>query len=219
MQDLQIKTFLIRNEADERAMNEFLAGKVVRHWSTSFQETQGAAQADSPGTWNVFVAFELRTDEPRAGRQEHTITRKPQEARGGNRGYEQRDNKPRERFERQERPERSEKPTREEYQPQVPEADAPVFEAVRKWRNARARDERVKPFSFFNNRQLEEVVKAKPTNVNDLRTLLPDMEPQLWERYHNELLGFMEAAAGGASSGSGVAEPALQPAASEGMAN
>jgi len=240
MQDLQVKTFRIRDEAGERSLNEFLAGKVVRHWSATFAPDAAAspsiAQAigevlksggssdseehSDTGTWNVFIAYELRMNEPRHDRQEQpSRSGKQLETRGG-RNSERRerpmhDQKPRERMER------PEKPPREDYQPQIPEADKPVFEAVRKWRNARAREERVKPFAFFNNRQLEEVVKTKPRDEAALRALVPDMEPPLWERYHNELLGFMEASASVAtpSSSNGHAEHALEPAAQEEAAN
>src|SRR6476659_8496743 len=78
--DLQIKTFRIHTEADELALNAFLHNKIVRHWSTNFvPDTTGAlgaissaltgTQADagsSAGVWNIFVAYEVRTDEGRS---------------------------------------------------------------------------------------------------------------------------------------------------------
>ena len=189
--DLQIKTFRIQGEADEQALNQFLAGKIVRHWDTTLTPASGA---DSPGGWNVFIAYEIRQNEARAGGQSRQDA--PALRRAGTQDG-RRNDAPQDR--REPKPVR-EKAPREEYQPQIPEKDLPLYEAVRKWRNARARDERVKPFELFNNRTLESLVTTKPTSSTDLKALVPEMEPRLWERYGNELLGFMEAA--GATGGS-----------------
>jgi superfamily II DNA helicase RecQ len=203
--DLQIKTFRIHSAEDERALNAFLAGKIVRHWATSFSHPAAAgitgaihealssvageegSALPSRGAWDVFIAYEIRMSEARPSqRQEReapALQRRGQDTRPNARPLER----------NPERPAREKLP-REEYQPQIPEKDLPLYEAVRKWRNARAKDERVKPFELFNNRTLEELVKSKPSNATDLKALVPEMEPRLWERYNNELLGFMETA-------------------------
>ncbi len=194
--DLQIKTFRIQSEADERALNEFLVGKIVRHWDTTLSASSGE---DSASAWNVFLAYEIRMngDDRQSGarnsRQDHAAAPQARRTRDA-----RRNDAPQER--REARPVR-EKAPREEYQPQIPEKDLPLYEAVRKWRNARARDERVKPFELFNNKTLETLITTKPNNATDLKASVPEMEPRLWERYGNELLGFMEAAgtAGGQS--------------------
>jgi superfamily II DNA helicase RecQ len=171
--DVKIKTFRIESPADEQALNEFLAGKIVRHWGTSYEHANGA------GIWNVMIAFEVRMNEPKLSAPNH---------RGNNNNHQL---KPRQ---QQERPAPREKAPREDYQPQIAEKDKPLFEAIRKWRNARAREERIKPFALFNNKQLEEIVNAKPTTAEALRPLAPDMDSSLWDRYQNELVGFIEAA-------------------------
>jgi len=97
----------------------------------------------------------------------------------------------------------------EEYKPNVADSDFPLFDAVRKWRNSRAREERVKPFTFFNNRQLEQIVTQKPATIEALRSIAVDMEPALWEKYQNELLAFIETARSANGSAEAItAEPA-----------
>lgn len=191
--DVQIKTFRLSNDTDEKALNNFLHNKVIRHWSTTFvpgtggmvgaltnaitgNESQVLSEA---GTWNVFVAYEERMSE----------------AVNNNRASRNNNNKP-----QSQRPQREPAPKREkapspDYIPNVEEKDVPLFEAVRKWRNARAREENIKPFTLFNNKQLEELVKAKPLGADALRPLVPEMAPELFEKYSNELLGFLSAAA------------------------
>ena len=43
--DLHVKTFRIQSESDERALNDFLVGKYVRHWQTTFVPTGAGAWA------------------------------------------------------------------------------------------------------------------------------------------------------------------------------
>src|SRR5437660_864439 len=64
MSDLHIKTFHIHNTADEQTLNEFLSGKIVRHWSAAF-----APGPQGQAAWNIFVAYEIRMKEPNAGRE------------------------------------------------------------------------------------------------------------------------------------------------------
>ena len=180
--DVQIKTFRLQNAGDEQSLNDFLNGKIIRHWATSWTP---ADVAGTDGTWHVIVAYEIRMAEARQGaRNEQSAQRRSPNANDGGRNAR---NAP-----KQDKP--REKPAREEYVPQVEEKDKPLFEAVRKWRNARAREENVKPFELFNNHTLEEIIKGKPTGAAELRALVPEMSAQLWDRYHNELLGFIGAA-------------------------
>src|ERR1035437_7260657 len=52
--DVKIKTFRIESSADEQSLNEFLNGKIIRHWGTTYE-----ASAEG-GSWNVFLAYEIR---------------------------------------------------------------------------------------------------------------------------------------------------------------
>jgi hypothetical protein len=56
---IRVRSFRITNEADESAMNQFLENKIVRHWGTEF----GGDPIN--GVWNVFIAFEERTQDER----------------------------------------------------------------------------------------------------------------------------------------------------------
>ena len=205
--DVQIKSFHIRNEADEQSLNNFLRNKVIRHWSTSYSPASSGAlgalsdaltggqagHTTEGGTWNVFLAYEERMNSAQTnGRNERRDKpeRNPRERSPQNGERTQDRNSDRAQQPKRE-PKAKDMTPREDYVPNVPEADLPLFEAVRKWRNARARDAKVKPFAFFNNARLEELVKAKPSGEEGLRTLLPEMEPELFDRYKNELLGFL----------------------------
>lgn len=191
--DVQIKTFRIANDSDEKAFNDFLRNKVIRHWSTTFvpgtggmvgaltsaitgNESQAISEA---GTWNVFVAFEERMSENHGNQRNAMRKQMPNDKRPN----------------QKEAAPKKEKAPAPDYVPNVGEADMPLFEAVRKWRNARAREENIKPFTLFNNKQLEELVQAKPANSDALRPLVPDMTDELFGKYSNELLGFLSAAA------------------------
>ncbi len=189
--DVKIKTFRILSSADEQALNEFLNGKIVRHWGTTYETTAEG------GSWNVFLAYEIRMNENRNTGNERGDRRDDRRDAPRGLALHNRDGRPNERR-NDDRPaprEQKEKPPREDYVPQIAEADQPLFEAVRKWRNARAKEERIKPFTLFNNKQLEAIVNAKPATTESLHALAPDMEPRLWDRYQNELIGFIEAAA------------------------
>ncbi len=208
--DIQIKTFQIQNDADEQSVNEFLAGKTVRHWSASFAPATSLPSSDGTpivlGVWNVFVAYENRP--PAESRPAPAMEHGRQYAAGGQpRKFAERSSGDRSSSDRssgnqpnitprQNAAPKAEKAVTEDYKPQIADADFPLFDAVRKWRNTRAREARVKPYSFFNNRQLEELVTAKPENTEALHAIVTDMEPALWDKYQNELLAFVETARG-----------------------
>ncbi len=212
--DLQIKTFQIQNDTDEQSVNEFLAGKTVRHWSASFAPANSLPSADgSPivlGVWNVFVAYENRP--PAESRPAQSVEHGRQYAAGGTprkfaeRSGDRSGNQPSINPRQSAPAPKAEKVVTEDYKPQIADGDFPLFDAVRKWRNTRAREARVKPYSFFNNRQLEELVTAKPESSDALRAIVTDMEPGLWDKYNKELLAFVETARGVICSRNSVAE-------------
>ncbi len=188
--DVRVKIFQLHNSTDEDSLNAFLAGKTVRHWEAKFipgaavSATEGAPLA--PGVWNIFVAYQERMVEapaqiPTNQRQAPVIKKQSHLAVGMTHA------------ERADKTAEARKPV-EAYKPHVPEKDMPLFESIRTWRNSRAREERVKPFSFFNNYQLEQIVLTKPADSDALKAIATNMEPPLWEKYHRELLGFIDAA-------------------------
>ncbi len=193
--ETRIKIFQIQNESDEAALNAFLVGKAVRHWEVNFTPSSSLPSADGTplvlGVWNVFVAYNERDHERESESHNHD-----QQNRSGRTAPPLSKKYPGSREHTSasaEKRSEARKPI-ETYKPDVATQDFPLFESIRTWRNSRAREERVKPFSFFNNRQLEEIVTAKPADASSLKGLAIDMEPQLWEKYHKELLGFIDAA-------------------------
>jgi superfamily II DNA helicase RecQ len=222
--ETRVKTFQIQNSADEEALNTFLTGKSVRHWSVNFAPATsiaGSSQPSSdsavPGAWNVFVAYQERENESRghdrqdnrSGRSGTPLQKKSFGPNGGPRSMGHAGDHANTPAIAEKRAE-ARKPV-ESYKPEVADQDFPLFESIRTWRNARAREERVKPFSFFNNRQLEQIVTAKPADAPSLKDIAADMDPRLWEKYHKELLGFIDAARSTKSDSSAepvTAEPA-----------
>lgn len=178
---LRVKSFRIHNESDEQDMNRFLEGKLVRHWSATYSGDP------SLGIWNVLIGFEQARDE-RGDRKKND-----RNERGSERGERPSRDNQRNGNAQVEQPKR-EKRERVEQVIDVPEGDMPLYEAIRKWRNARAREADVKPFQLFNNKQLESLVKAKPSTSDDLKAILTDMEPATFDRYQHELLGFIQGA-------------------------
>ncbi|HEY3875478.1 MAG TPA: HRDC domain-containing protein [Candidatus Kapabacteria bacterium] len=191
--DVQVKTFHIQSNSDEQAVNAFLAGKIVRHWSATFSPAISDSASGSPaGAWNVFVAYEHRMEQDH--REQSRSGNAPRRNSDRN-GQNNRQEGGRQESSRQPASQaRSEKAVNEEYKPQISDADFPLFDAVRKWRNTRAREARVKPYSFFNNRQLEQIITTKPTSTEALHSIASDMTPELWDKYHNELLSFIDTA-------------------------
>jgi HRDC domain len=200
--ETRVKTFQIQSSADEEALNTFLAGKAVRHWSVNFTPSTSLPSTDgSPleiGVWNVFVAYHDRDSDSRSpdpqnrqGRFAPPLQRKNSSQNSSRMMGHAGDHAPAPGI--AEKRAEARKPV-ESYKPEVADQDFPLFESIRTWRNSRAREERVKPFTFFNNRQLEQIVTAKPADAPTLKDIAADMDPRLWEKYHKELLGFIDAA-------------------------
>lgn len=168
---LQIKTFHVADDASEAAVGTFLQGKRVHHWQSSYSGDQ------TTGGWNLLVAYEedhRRFDREGGGRDRDRDRREPrmQQARTETR-----------------------KPERMEHAPELPAEDLPLYENIRKWRNTVAREEKIKPYILFNNKQLEDLVKAKPKDADALKAITSDLSPEHFEKYGNELLGLVSAAA------------------------
>jgi superfamily II DNA helicase RecQ len=87
------------------------------------------------------------------------------------------------------------KPERMEHIPELPAEDLPLYENIRKWRNTVAREEKIKPYILFNNKQLEDLVKNKPKDADSLKAITADITPEHFEKYGNELLGLVSAGA------------------------
>jgi superfamily II DNA helicase RecQ len=87
------------------------------------------------------------------------------------------------------RKESKEKKERMEHVPDLPAELLPLYDDIRKWRNQRAREEKEKPYLFFNNKQLEDLVKEKPASLEALKAIVTDMSAEHFEKYGNELLG------------------------------
>ena len=163
---LQIKTFRVTDEAGEAAVGTFLQGKRVHHWQSAFSGDQ----------WNLLIAFE---EDHRRPERDHRDSRDPGRDRREPRMMGQR-LEPR-------------KPERMEHIPELPAEDMPLYENIRKWRNTIAREEKIKPYILFNNKQLEDLVKSKPKDTDSLKAITSDISPEHFEKYGNELLGLVSA--------------------------
>ena len=53
------------------------------------------------------------------------------------------------------------------------------------------REENIKPYVLFNNKQLEDLVKAKPSDPDSLKTIVADMSPEHFEKYSGEIVGMI----------------------------
>ena len=167
---LQIKTFRITDEASEAAVGTFLQGKRVHHWQSAF--------SGEPGSWNMLIAYddEHRRNERDGGGRERDRDRDRREPRSMGRTE-------------------TRKPERMEHVPELPAEDLPLYENIRKWRNTVAREEKIKPYLLFNNKQLEDLVKSKPKDVETLKAITTDITPEHFEKYGNELLGLVSGGA------------------------
>ena len=172
---LQVKTFRISDGASEEAVNQFLSNKRVHHWEASYSGDP------SLGIWNVLVAFE----------EDHR--RNDRNDRGDHRGQDHRGGRQNDR--RMSEPRQPAAPKMEHTPPDVPENLMGQYENIRKWRNQVARDEKVKPYVLFNNKQLEDIVKTPPAGIEALKQIVPDMSGDLFDKYGNQLLGLVSAGA------------------------
>jgi superfamily II DNA helicase RecQ len=166
---LQIKTFRLTDAEGEAAVGTFLQGKRVHHWQSSF----------SGGEWNILIAYD---DEIRRPERDH---------RDGGRDRDRDRREPRMTGQRME----TRKPERMEHVPELPAEDLPLYENIRKWRNTVAREEKIKPYILFNNKQLEDLVKTKPKDSDALKAIASDISPEHFEKYGNELLGLVSGGA------------------------
>ncbi|MCZ0931662.1 MAG: HRDC domain-containing protein, partial [Oligoflexia bacterium] len=56
----------------------------------------------------------------------------------------------------------------EEWRQLLNEADRPLFNTLRQWRNERSKKEGIPPYIILNNKQLAEVCKRRPQSQYDL---------------------------------------------------
>lgn len=179
---LSIKTFRITDAAGEDAVNQFLQNKRVHHWEASYNGDP------SLGMWNLLIAYE--EDHRRPERNDRGDRERSMQGSGR----------------RMEPRPAAAAPARMETPPDVPKELMGMYENVRKWRNQVARDEKIKPYVLFNNKQLEDMVKAPPTTSEALKAVASDMTPELFGKYSNQLLGLISAASAGTAAAS--SEPA-----------
>jgi superfamily II DNA helicase RecQ len=166
---LQIKTFRVSGDESEAAVGTFLQGKRVHHWQSAL----------TGGEWNLLIAYD----------EEH---RRPERDHRDSRDGRERDRDRREPRMMGQRTE-ARKPERMEHVPELPAEDLPLYENIRKWRNTVAREEKIKPYILFNNKQLEDLVKSKPKDSDSLKAIASDISPEHFEKYGNELLGLVSA--------------------------
>ena len=133
----------------------------------------------SAGVWNLLIAYE----------EDH---RRHDREGGDRRDSRERNHDRREPRATQPRTE-TRKPERNEHVPELPAEDMPLYENIRKWRNNVAREEKIKPYILFNNKQLEDLVKAKPAEADSLKAITTELTPEHFEKYGNELLGLISA--------------------------
>jgi superfamily II DNA helicase RecQ len=117
--------------------------------------------------WNVLMIYELDRD------------RRPQSNHRGNNEHHA--------------PKKTDRPERTEHVPDLSSEQMPLYETIRRWRNTRAREENIKPYVLFNNKQLEDLVKAKPGDSDSLKTIVTDMSPEHFEKYSGEIVGMLSA--------------------------
>jgi superfamily II DNA helicase RecQ len=142
-----------------------LQGKRVHHWQSAYS---------GDGAWNMLIAYEEDTRRHEPGARDRDRDRREPRSMG--------------------RPE-PRKPERMEHAPELPAEDLPLYENIRKWRNTVAREEKIKPYILFNNKQLEDLVKTKPKDAESLKAITSDITPEHFEKYGNELLGLVSAGA------------------------
>ncbi len=100
----------------------------------------------------------------------------------------------------------------ESWREYVAEADVPLFNALRDWRNERSRREGLPPYVICTNRQLAMMIAARPTSLAKLGEVEGFGKAKL-ERYGKDILAVLSKAAPAASSPGGeqVVEESLRP--------
>lgn len=81
-------------------------------------------------------------------------------------------------------------PRDESWRDQLTEADWPLFKTLRTWRGERAKQQGVPPYVICNNRQLVEVVKARPQTLAALGSIEGFGEAKL-SKYGKDLLSLI----------------------------
>lgn len=82
----------------------------------------------------------------------------------------------------------------ESWRERLQESDWPLFNTLRSWRSERAKQEGLPPYIICNNRQLAEVVKARPATLAALGHLEGFGEAKL-KKYGQDLLALVAGAA------------------------
>lgn len=72
----------------------------------------------------------------------------------------------------------------------VAEADVPLFNALRDWRNERSKKEGIPPYIIFTNRQLAAIVSAHPQSLSKLSEVEGCGKSKL-EKYGEEIIKLM----------------------------
>lgn len=85
---------------------------------------------------------------------------------------------------------KSEKRRDDSWRELLTEADWPLFNTLRDWRGDRAKKEGIPPYVICNNRQLAELVKARPHTLAALSRIEGFGEAKL-KKYGKDLLAFL----------------------------
>ncbi|MEV0847705.1 DNA helicase RecQ [Streptomyces sp. NPDC049954] len=85
----------------------------------------------------------------------------------------------------------------------LPEADLPLFEALRAWRAAQAREQGVPAYVIFHDATLREIVQSRPASVADLAGITGVGEKKRATYGEGVIEALTEAVAAGAAGGGG----------------
>jgi superfamily II DNA helicase RecQ len=80
-----------------------------------------------------------------------------------------------------------------------------LFETLRQWRTAQAREQSVPPYVVFHDRVLRAIAASLPTDLESLRAI-PGVGPAKLEQYGNTVLAIVQAHL------ADTAQPKLSPA-------
>ncbi len=78
---------------------------------------------------------------------------------------------------------------REAWRKTLEEADWPLFNTLRDWRNGQAKEEGIPPYVICTNQQLAEIAHRRPLSLNKLAAIERLGKAKL-ERYGKAMLGF-----------------------------